>query len=67
MLEYRVVCKGGSLDLDALINEILMLDSCHDPNIVNYLCSYMYKEQVWVVMEYLDGGSVSLSLLLLLL
>lgn len=51
--------KGGTLDLESLINEILMLDSCHDPNIVNYLQSYMYKEQVWVVMEYLDGGSLT--------
>ena len=29
------------------------------PNIVNYLESYLVGKELWVVMEYLDGGAMT--------
>ena len=29
------------------------------PNIVNYVDSYLVGEELWVVMEYLAGGSLT--------
>ena len=29
------------------------------PNIVNYLDSYVVNNELWVVMEYLEGGALT--------
>ena len=28
-------------------------------NIVNYIDSFLYKNELWVVMEYMEGGSLT--------
>ena len=38
-----------------LFTEILMLKSCHHPNITAYVNSYMLPKQLWLVMEYIHG------------
>lgn len=44
---------------DLIINEILVMkDSCH-PNIVNYIASYLCIGELWVVMEFMEGGSLT--------
>ena len=32
---------------------------CHHPNIVNYIESYLVGAELWVVMEYLEGGALT--------
>ncbi|KAI1903186.1 hypothetical protein AGOR_G00024620 [Albula goreensis] len=44
---------------ELIINEILVMRENKNPNIVNYLDSYMVGEELWVVMEYLAGGSLT--------
>lgn len=43
-----------------LVNEILVMRESHHPNIVNFLESYLVKNsELWVVMEYMDGGALT--------
>jgi p21-activated kinase 1 len=44
---------------DLLINEILVLRTLRHVNIVNYIDSFLYKNELWVVMEYMEGGSLT--------
>ncbi|KAJ8386619.1 hypothetical protein AAFF_G00168510 [Aldrovandia affinis] len=44
---------------ELIINEILVMRENKNPNIVNYLDSYMVGDELWVVMEYLAGGSLT--------
>ncbi|KIK61742.1 hypothetical protein GYMLUDRAFT_73249 [Collybiopsis luxurians FD-317 M1] len=44
---------------DLIINEILVMRSSRHPNIVNYIDSFLYKNDLWVVMEYMEGGSLT--------
>ncbi|KAG9088027.1 signal transducing kinase of the PAK [Ceratobasidium sp. 370] len=41
------------------LNEILVMRSSHHPNIVDYIDSYLHNDGVWVVMEYMEGGSLT--------
>lgn len=46
---------------DLIISEIDVMKAIHHENIVNYLECYLLREenQLWVVMEYLDGGPLT--------
>ena len=44
---------------ELIINEILVMRSNKHSNVVNYLDSYLVGEELWVVMEYLPGGSLT--------
>ena len=45
---------------DLIINEILvLLRASRHANIVNYIDSFLYKNELWVVMEYMEGGSLT--------
>ncbi|NXR65239.1 PAK3 kinase, partial [Rhadina sibilatrix] len=48
-----LIRKGG------LINELMVVKMNRNPNTVNYLESYLVDEQLWLVMEYMDGGTLS--------
>ncbi len=41
------------------LDEIAVLNFCNHPNIVQYMKSYIWEDEVSVVMEYMEGGSLS--------
>ncbi len=44
---------------DLIINEILVMKDSSHPNIVNFIDSYLVGGDLWVVMEYMEGGSLT--------
>ncbi|XP_078736331.1 serine/threonine-protein kinase PAK 3-like [Lampetra fluviatilis] len=44
---------------ELIVNEILVMRENQNQNIVNYLDSYLVEDELWVVMEYLAGGSLT--------
>ena len=58
-----VAIKQMNLDLqpkkDLIINEILVMRDSKHRNIVNFLESYLHGLDLWVVMEYMEGGSLT--------
>ncbi|XP_050184878.1 serine/threonine-protein kinase PAK 3-like [Myiozetetes cayanensis] len=43
---------------EELLKEILVLRDKNHPNIVTYLDSYLVRQELWLVMEHMDGGSL---------
>ena len=58
-----VAIKQMNLDLqpkkDLIVNEILVMKDSKHRNIVNFLESYLHGQDLWVVMEYMEGGSLT--------
>lgn len=44
---------------ELIINEIMVMKRSQHPNIVNFIESYLWKGDLWVVMEYMEGGSLT--------
>ncbi|NWT74686.1 PAK1 kinase, partial [Prunella himalayana] len=44
---------------ELVINEIQVMKENRHPNIVNYIDSYLVNEDLWLVMEYVDGGTLT--------
>ncbi|XP_058713410.1 serine/threonine-protein kinase PAK 3-like isoform X2 [Poecile atricapillus] len=40
------------------VNEIRIMESNRSPRVMNYLASYLVHEELWLVMEYMDGGTL---------
>ncbi|OSS47036.1 hypothetical protein B5807_09853 [Epicoccum nigrum] len=44
---------------DLIINEILVMKDSRHKNIVNFMDSFLVRGDLWVVMEYMEGGSLT--------
>ncbi|KAI8087767.1 kinase-like domain-containing protein [Gilbertella persicaria] len=44
---------------ESIINEIRVMKESKAKNIVNFIESYLWKGDLWVVMEYMEGGSLT--------
>ncbi|RMB89055.1 hypothetical protein DUI87_34513 [Hirundo rustica rustica] len=42
-----------------IVNEIMIMKRNRSPCVVTYLDSYLVHEELWLVMEYMDGGTLS--------
>jgi p21-activated kinase 1 len=41
-----------------IIYEVLVTRSSRHPNIIGYIDSFLYQDDLWVVLEYMEGGSL---------
>ncbi|NXP95425.1 PAK3 kinase, partial [Passerina amoena] len=41
------------------VNELMVMKVKKNPNLVHYLDSYLVGDELWLVMEYMDGGTLS--------
>ncbi|XP_053787447.1 uncharacterized protein LOC128781679 [Vidua chalybeata] len=53
--QINLQCQG----CEDVLKEILVMKEYKNPNIVTYLESYLVNEDVLVVLEYMDGGSLA--------
>ncbi|EKD13922.1 uncharacterized protein L3040_005467 [Drepanopeziza brunnea f. sp. 'multigermtubi'] len=44
---------------DLIINEIIVMKESSHPNIVNFIDSFLVTGELWVIMEYMEGGSLT--------
>ncbi|EDO18669.1 hypothetical protein Kpol_1055p24 [Vanderwaltozyma polyspora DSM 70294] len=44
---------------ELIINEIIVMKESKHENIVNFIDSYLLKGDLWVIMEYMEGGSLT--------
>lgn len=44
---------------DLIINEIIVMKNSKHKNIVNYMDFFLFKGDLWVIMEYMQGGSLT--------
>ncbi|XP_057896473.1 serine/threonine-protein kinase PAK 2-like, partial [Melospiza georgiana] len=62
-LEKQVAIKKINLQglrrKELTFNEIMIMKRYRGPNVVNYLDSYLVGEELSLVMEYMDGGTLS--------
>ncbi|QIX02516.1 hypothetical protein AMS68_008033 [Peltaster fructicola] len=49
--------EGSDDDIREIQQEISLLSTCNSPYITNYLDSFVKGVKLWIVMEYLGGGS----------
>lgn len=44
---------------DMIITEIQVMKEMNFKSIVNYIECYLYEKELWIVMEYLEGGALT--------
>jgi p21-activated kinase 1 len=56
-----VVIKQIDLDKqprkELIMNEVLVMRALNHANIVNYVESFLFKNEFWIAMEYMEGTS----------
>lgn len=44
---------------DMIVSELEVLQTVQHPNITSYLDSYVWDEELWTILEYMEGGSLT--------
>lgn len=55
----KIISITKETKLDMFENEIKMMASLNHKNVCNYITSYATEHELWIVMEYIDGCSLT--------
>ncbi|KAE8691870.1 hypothetical protein F3Y22_tig00110865pilonHSYRG00217 [Hibiscus syriacus] len=53
------VILNGEDEIEDIQKEISVLSQCHCPYITEYYGSYLHQTKIWIIMEYMAGGSIA--------
>jgi tRNA A-37 threonylcarbamoyl transferase component Bud32 len=59
VLAIKVIKDKANTTHESLRNEIGVLSTAKHPNIVEYLGAYLHNGQLWIAMEFLEGGKLT--------
>uniref|UniRef100_H0YS29 non-specific serine/threonine protein kinase n=1 Tax=Taeniopygia guttata TaxID=59729 RepID=H0YS29_TAEGU len=54
----KIVSLQEKTSEELAVNEILVMRDTRNPNIVSYLDSYLVDAELWLAMEFMDGGTL---------
>lgn len=54
---FQVDLESSEEDLSDILSELAVLSSCSSPYVTKYRLAFLRRQTLWIVMEYLGGGS----------